>query len=74
MYGENLYETKDELENLLSLLTYQSDAGKLTMAKARIKSWLEKTNLELRQFEREMDDMAEEHYSMKLSEFGGMRQ
>ena len=73
MFGEELYETKEELINLLSLLAYKPNDGKLTKAKARIKSWLEKTNLELRQFENNMGDAAEERFSMKLIEFGGMK-
>ena len=73
MFGDELYQTKEELTNLLSLLAYKPNDGKLTKAKARIKSWLEKTNLEICQFESDMNEMAEEHYSMKLIEFGGMK-
>ena len=73
MFGEELYETKEELINLLSLLAYKPNDGKLTKAKAKIKSWLEETNLEIRQFEQGMDEMADENYFMKLVEFGGMK-
>jgi len=64
-----LYQTQEELEYIMSCL---GDSRNFNKARARIRQWLEKTNLELRQFEDEMDEMAEEH-SMKLIEFGGMK-
>ena len=73
MFGNELYQQREDLTQILSWLTYMPNKGTFAMAKNKIKSWLEKTNLEIRQFENNMGDAAEEHFSMKLIEFGGMK-
>lgn len=69
----DLYETRENLGNILSLLTYQPNDGKIARAKMKIRKWLSELTIELHQFEEDMEKAAEEHENMKLMENGGWK-